>query len=177
MGADESEFHTYVHARLGQWRRSAYLLCRDWHLADDLVSVTITRLYRHWAKVRIADNRDAYAHKVLTRCWLTESRRPWWRREQPSVEPPDRAWEPPDRVGDRGALAAMLRSLGPRQRAVLILRFYLDYSVEDTAAILQISPGTVKSQSTRGLETLRAIAASTPHRLNGRTHHDTTTLR
>jgi len=159
--AEEADFHNYVNARMDRWRRSAFLLCQDWHLADDLVSVTVTRLYRNWSKVRRADNRDAYAQKVLTRCWLSERRRPWWRWERTSVEPPEQIWAPPDRVDDRDALAAMLQSLGPRQRAVLILRFYLDYSVEDTAAILQISPGTVKSQSTRGLETLRVRATST----------------
>jgi RNA polymerase sigma-70 factor (sigma-E family) len=160
---DEAEFHVYVSGRLDRWRRSAYLLCQDWHLADDLVSITVIRLYRHWSKVDSADNRDAYAQMVLTRCWLTESRRAWWRRERYSAELPDRGWNPPDQVGDRDWLDTMLRSLGPRQRAVLVLRFYLDYSVEDTAAILRISPGTVKSQSARGLETLRAATIATQY--------------
>jgi RNA polymerase sigma-70 factor (sigma-E family) len=158
--ADEAEFHTYVSARMDRWRRSAYLMSQDWHLADDLVSIAVTRLYRNWSKVAGADNRDAYAQTVLARCWLTERGRPWWRRERTSAEPPEQMWRQPDRVGDRDALAAMLKSLGPRQRAVLILRFYLDYSVDETAAILKISPGTVKSQSARGLEILRAAAPS-----------------
>lgn len=160
MKVDEAEFHAYVGARLDRWRRSAYLLCHDWHLADDLVSITVTKLYRHWSKARQADNRDAYVQKILTRSWLTESRRPWWRRERDPVEAVEHTWVPPDRVGDREWLTEMLRSLGRRQRAVLVLRYYLDYSVEDTAAILGISPGTVKSQSARGLETLRLSATS-----------------
>jgi RNA polymerase sigma-70 factor (sigma-E family) len=156
--AEEAEFHAYVSTRMDQWRRSAYLLCQDWHLADDLVSVAVTKLYRSWAKASRADNRDAYAQKVLTSCWLTERGRGWRRREQFAADPPEQQWAPPDQIGDRESLAALLRSLGPRQRAVLVLRFYLDYSVEETAAILQISAGTVKSQSARGLETLRAAA-------------------
>jgi len=156
---DEADFHAYVSSRLDRWRRGAYLLCQDWHLADDLVSITVTRLYRSWAKVSRADNRDAYAQKVLTRSWLTERGRVWRRREHSSAEPPERAWTPPlEEVADRESLAALLKSLGPRQRAVVVLRFYLDYSVEETAAILKVSPGTVKSQSARGLETLRAAA-------------------
>jgi RNA polymerase sigma factor (sigma-70 family) len=144
---------------MDRWRRGAYLLCHDWHLADDLVSITVTRLYRNWSKVSRADNPDAYAQKVLTRSWLSERNRPWWHRERSSANLPEQVWAPPDRVGDRDSLEALLRSLGPRQRAVLVLRFYLDYSVEDTAAILQISPGTVKSQSARGLDTLRAATS------------------
>jgi RNA polymerase sigma-70 factor (sigma-E family) len=163
LKADEAEFHRYVSARLDRWRRSAYLLCRDWHLADDLVSITVTKLFRNWSKVSRADNPDAYAQKILTRSWLTERRRAWWRLEQSAAEPPDAEWVPPDSIGDRDSLAALLDSLGPRQRAVLVLRFYLDHSVEETAAILRISPGTVKSQSARGLETLRIAAASMQH--------------
>jgi RNA polymerase sigma-70 factor (sigma-E family) len=158
--SDEAEFHAYVGARLDRWRRSAYLLCQDWHLADDLVSITITRLYRHWPKVKKADNRDAYSQKVLTRSWLDERGRAWWRWEKSSPEPPEQIWAPVDRITDRDSLASMLQTLGRRQRAVLILRYYLDYSVEDTAEILRISPGTVKSQSARGLETLRMAATS-----------------
>ena len=111
--ADESEFHTYVNARLDRWRRSAFLLCQDWYLADDLVSITITKLYRNWPTVCRADNRDAYAHTVLTRCWLTERRRPWWRLQRLPGVLPEQTWVPPDRVVDRDALATMLRSLGP----------------------------------------------------------------
>jgi RNA polymerase sigma-70 factor (sigma-E family) len=152
--ADEDDFRDYVAARMERWRRTAYLLCQDWHTADDLVSITVTKLYRGWRKAGKADNRDAYAQRVLSRTWLDERRRPA-RREQPLAEPPEQAWTVPDRITDRDSLAALLRLLGPRQRAVVVLRFYLDYSVEDTAAILGISPGTVKSQTLRGLETLR----------------------
>lgn len=157
--ADEDDFHAYVSERLDRWRRTAYLLCQDWHTADDLVSVTVTKLFRNWRKVRAADNRDAYAQRVLSRTWLDESRRSS-RREWTQAEPVEVGWSVPDRITDRESLAQLLTALGPRQRAVLVLRFYLDYSVEETADMLRISTGTVKSQSARGLETLRATIVS-----------------
>jgi len=154
---DHGEFEGFVSARMERWRRSAYLLSGDWHLADDLVSVTVAKLFRHWRTVRRTDNADAYAQKVLTRTWLSERRRPW-RRERVSDRLPEREYSPPDQIGDRTALGELLATLGPRQRAVLVLRFYLDLSVEETARILRISEGTVKSQSARGIDSLRALA-------------------
>jgi len=157
--SDEDDFHGYVSARLQRWRRTAFLLCQDWHTADDLVSITVTKLYRNWRKAGAADNRDAYAQRVLGRTWLDESRRPS-RREHVRPQLPDYGGPAPDRVTDRDSLAQLLRALGPKQRAVVVLRFYLDYSVEDTAEVLGVSVGTVKSQSARGLETLRAATSS-----------------
>jgi RNA polymerase sigma-70 factor (sigma-E family) len=156
---DDVQFHEFVSARLERWRRSAYLLCQDWHRADDVVSVTVGKLYDHWRVAREADNIDAYAQRILTRAWLNETRRPW-RREFPHGEPPDSAVPDLSVVVDRESLAALLRSLGPRQRAVIVLRFYLDHTVEETASILGISEGTVKSQSARGLAALRLSADS-----------------
>lgn len=155
--AEEDDFRTYVASRMDRWRRSAFLMCQDWHTADDVVAMAVVKLYRNWRKVGSADNRDAFAQKVLIRCWLDERRRPW-RREHAQEELPEdaqpAAW---DRLAERETLAGLLKSLAPKQRAVLVLRFYLDYSVEDTAKLLHISEGTVKSQSARGLETLRAL--------------------
>jgi RNA polymerase sigma-70 factor (sigma-E family) len=152
--ADEEEFYEFAAARMERWRRSAYMLCQNWHTADDLVSMTAAKVYRHWRKVRSMANRDAYAQRILTRIWLDERRRPW-RREHTTAEMPERAWQPPDRMGQRSDLAAALRALSPNQRAVVMLRFYLDHSIEETAEILGMSVGTVKSHSSRGLDTLR----------------------
>ncbi|HEU4424599.1 MAG TPA: SigE family RNA polymerase sigma factor [Pilimelia sp.] len=158
--ADEDDYREFVKARLEPWRRMAYLLCRDWHAADDLVAITIGKLYRHWRKARAAENVDAYARGVLTHAWLDEMRRPW-RREDATAAPPDTATVEvgiDGRVADREALHGLLLSLGARQRAVVVLRYYCDLSVEQTAEILGISTGTVKSQAARGLETLRSLA-------------------
>ena len=158
-GRDE-EFRDYVTARLEPLRRTAYLLCRDWHTADDLVSITLSKLYRNWARALGADNLDAYVRGILTNAWLDERRRPW-RRERSTDEVPDRAdlaaAEPA--VGEREMLLELLGRLAPRRRAVVVLRFYCDLSVEETAQILGVSTGTVKSQSARALETLRLLAS------------------
>lgn len=127
--AEEDDFHAFVTERMDRWRRSAYLLCQDWHTADDVVSVAVAKLYRGWRQVSRAENRDAYAQRVLTRCWLDERRRPWHNREQSRAAVPDAAGAVSETVTDRDGLAALLRSLAPKQRAVLVLRFYLDYSV------------------------------------------------
>lgn len=154
--SEEDDFRAFVGARMDRWRRAAYLLCHDWHAADDLVSIVVGKLFRHWRKVTSADNPDAYAQRMLTRSWLDERRRPW-RREHMVKDPPEVGWTPPDRVDDRDQLMGLLAHLAPRQRAVVVLRFYLDHSVEETAELLGISAGTVKSQSARGLETLRTL--------------------
>ncbi|MBB5868926.1 RNA polymerase sigma-70 factor (sigma-E family) [Allocatelliglobosispora scoriae] len=156
--SDEDEFHAYVAVRMDRWRRTAYLLSRDWHTADDLVAVTIGKIYRHWKRVSQADNPDAYAQRILTRSWLDEQRRPWRRRENSQARLPETELPPTDDISDRDSLDQLLASLGPRQRAVVVLRYYLDHSVEETAEILGISTGTVKSQSARGLQTLRIAA-------------------
>ena len=151
---DDQEFHDFVAQRMERWRRSAFLMCQEWHTADDLVSIAIAKIYRHWREVRRADNPEAYAQRILTRTWLSERRRPW-RRERSSQLLPDQPVAAPDQVADLASFAALLRTLGPRQRAVLILRFYFDYSTEQTAEILQVTVGTVKSQTARGLNALR----------------------
>ncbi|MEU6072358.1 SigE family RNA polymerase sigma factor [Micromonospora sp. NPDC047074] len=156
--ADEDEYRQFVSARLEPLRITAYLLCRDWHTADDLVSITIGKLYRHWRRVRRVEHVDAYVRGMLTNAWLDERRRPW-RRERSTDELPDRA-EPnvPEVVlADRELLLDLLAQLPPRRRAVVVLRFYCDLSVEETARALGISEGTVKSQAARGLESLRAL--------------------
>lgn len=157
--ADEEEYRQFVAARLESLRRTAYLLCREWHTADDLVAITIGKLYRHWRRVRAADNVDAYARGVLTNAWLDEWRRPW-RREEATGDLPDRVDVefPQAALVERQALLDLLQQLPPRRRAVLVLRFYCDLSVEETAQVLGISSGTVKSQAARGLDTMRALA-------------------
>jgi RNA polymerase sigma-70 factor (sigma-E family) len=152
-----SDYREYVTGRMDQLRRTAYLLCGDWHTADDLVSTALVKLYRHWSRVSTMDNVDAYSRRTLVRAWLDERRRPW-RRERPAEFLPDRpdasAGSAPD-VVDRVTLLAQLAQLPPRRRAVIVLRYFCDLSIEDTAEVLECSTGTVKSQTARALETLR----------------------
>ncbi|KKK05177.1 SigE family RNA polymerase sigma factor [Micromonospora sp. HK10] len=166
---NEDEFREFVSVRLDPLRRTAYLLCRDWHLSDDLVSITVGRLYRHWRRVRAADNVDAYVRGVLTHAWLDERRRPW-RREQSSDQLPDLP-EPGTvevSLADRELLWELLGQLPPRRRAVVVLRFYCDLSVEQTAEILGVSAGTVKSQAARALAHLRLLAGTGSTTKHGR---------
>jgi RNA polymerase sigma-70 factor (sigma-E family) len=154
--SDLAGYRDYVAAHLDPLRRTAYLLCGDWHTADDLVSTALVRSLRHWRRVSTIDNLDAYVRRILLRTWLNERRRPW-RREAPFASIPDRGGGTgPDGVPDRLAIIALLAELPPRRRAVLVLRYVCDLSVVDTAAALGCSTGTVKSQTARALDVLRA---------------------
>jgi RNA polymerase sigma-70 factor (sigma-E family) len=163
MPADVESYREYVVARLDHLRRTAYLLCGDWHTADDLVSMTLTKLFRHWRRVSRMDDPDAYARRTLLRTWLDERRRPW-RREAAWGVVPDRAANPAgtDGLADRLTILALLAELPPRRRAVLVLRYFCDLSVEETARELGCSTGTVKSQAARAIEALRTRLAPRP---------------
>ena len=152
--SDVAGYREYVGGRLDQLRRTAYLLCGDWHTADDLVSTALVKLLKHWSRVSAMDNIDAYARRVLMRAWLDERRRPW-RREHPRAQLPEAAARAGYDVADRMAILALLAELPARRRAVLVLRFFCDLSVEETAEALGCSTGTVKSQTARALEALR----------------------
>ena len=160
----DAEFTAYVAARRSHLRRTAFLLCGDWHQAEDLVQTALAKLYVAWPRVRRDDSPEAYARKILVRVHLDETRRPW-RRERPSAELP----ESPSRSGlgseDRDALLAALGELPAGQRSAVVLRHWLGLSVEETAADLGCSTGTVKSQTARAVTRLRAAlsdAAPTP---------------
>jgi RNA polymerase sigma-70 factor (sigma-E family) len=154
---DLSTFREYAVGRLERLRRTAYLLCGDWHTADDLASMVLVKLLRQWRRISTVDDLDGYVRRMLLRAWLDERRRPW-RREHPTPEPPERAAAgDPGQAGvvDRVTLLAQLATLPPRRRAVLVLRFFEDLSVEQTAEALGCSTGTVKSQTARALDALR----------------------
>ena len=150
----EQSYREYAGANLERLRRTAFLLCGDWHTADDLTSTVLVKLLRHWKRAERFENLDAYVRRMLLTAWLDERRRP--RRRETAM---DALPEPPPHEPDadrRLAVLSLLGSLPPRRRAVLVLRYYLDLSVEETAATLGVSEGTVKSQAARALESLRA---------------------
>ena len=146
--SDLTGYREYVASRLDQLRRTAYLLCGDWHTADDLVSTALVKLLRHWRRVSAMDNVDAYVRRMLLRAWLDERRRPW-RREYARAQVPETAARPGYDVADRMAVLALLAELPPRRRAVLVLRFFCDLSVEETAEALGCTAGTVLPDSLR----------------------------
>jgi RNA polymerase sigma-70 factor (sigma-E family) len=146
----------YVSGQMSWLRRVAYLLCQDWHSADDLVQVAVTRLYAHWPRARRMDNIDAYVRKILVHAFISQRRLAWGRRVLLDGSPPDR----PDAAVDREAaldVRSALLGVPPRQRATLVLRFYCDLDVEQAAIALGCSPGTVKSQTAKGLAAMRKI--------------------
>jgi RNA polymerase sigma-70 factor (sigma-E family) len=154
----DDEFTQFVTTRLGSLRRTAYLLCQDWQRADDLVQTTITRLYVRWERARAMEHTEAYGRAILVREYLSEQRSGWSRRVSldPAIPDEARADVPagPDTETSLD-LRTALAGLPPRQRATLVLRFYCDQSVEQTAGLLGCSPGTVKSQTAKGIEGLR----------------------
>ena len=150
----DAEYSEYVAARLSSLRRLAGALCQDWDRADDLVQATLTKLYVHWGRVRAATHPDAYARAVLVRESIHERRSVWaWR-----VSLSGTVTDSPATAVDHDAvldLRAAVAALPPRQRATLVLRFYCDLNVDQAAAVLGCSPGTVKSQTARALEAVR----------------------
>jgi RNA polymerase sigma-70 factor (sigma-E family) len=160
---DEQDFAEYFAARRDAVRRSAYLLCGDWHRADDFAQTAFVALHRRWRKIRDRGALDAYVRRTLVRAVIDESRRPW-RRERfvdELPEAPNTDGEIGDSVATRSALLDGLRAVPPRQRAVLVLRFLEGLDVAATAETLKCSQGTVKSQTARGLTALREALGDT----------------
>lgn len=159
--ADEESFRRFAVEHAARLRRSAFLFCGDWHLAEDLMQATLIKIYRSWSRVQKEDSLVNYARTVLLRTWLDEKRRPWRRSEQSHAAVPDVHDEAPgpgdsaDRLWARDLVHQGLLRLPPRQRAVLVLRYFDDLSVAETAEVMRCSQGTVKSQTARGLESLR----------------------
>lgn len=157
---DEAGFRAWVSYRSPGLRRKAYLLSGDWYTADDLVQDTLIALYTTWPRVARGNNVDAYASRMLVHKFIDEKRRPW-RRQHVTEHVPERtdlgAREAFERVERRdGPLASALATLPTQQRAVLVLRYTDDLSVDEIARVLELPAGTVKSRLSRGIEALRA---------------------
>ena len=150
------DFTEYVTARSGWFRKVAYLLCGDWHRADDLVQTAITRLYANWPRAARADNLDGYARRTLVNAFLAEQRTSWWRRVDLRGADHERP-APGSDVEAALDLRAALDRLPARQRATVVLRYFGDLPVADTARALGCSEGTVKSQTAKAVETLREL--------------------
>ncbi|MCM0678749.1 SigE family RNA polymerase sigma factor, partial [Micromonospora phytophila] len=151
----EEEFRDFVAARSGALLRTAYLLSGDWATAEDLLQTALTKTYLAWKRLGGIEAIEPYARRVMVNTSTS-----WWRRrwhgERPTEVLPERAAaDEIDQQLDRDLLWRHLSALPTRQRAVLVLRFYEDMSEAQTAALLEISPGTVKSQTSRALATLR----------------------
>ncbi|HEY3477910.1 MAG TPA: SigE family RNA polymerase sigma factor [Streptomyces sp.] len=152
----EAGFTDYVTTRAGWLRKVAYLLCGDWHRADDLVQTAITRLYANWSRAARADNLDGYARRTLVNAYLAEQRTSWWKRVDLRGAEQERPGPASD-VDSALDLRAALDRLPARQRATVVLRYFGDLPVADTARALGCSEGTVKSQTAKAVDTLREL--------------------
>jgi RNA polymerase sigma-70 factor (sigma-E family) len=150
----DAEFTEYVAARRKALLVAAYFCCGSWNHAEDVLQNALAKLYVAWPRVRRRSGVESYVRQVIVTTAIDESRRPW-RRERTVDAVPEAGYEPPDRA-EWSDLMTALAALPPRQRQVVVLRHWLGLSVEETAADLGISPGTVKSQTAHGLVGLRA---------------------
>ena len=161
MDSTRASFREYVAGRRQHLHRAAYLLCGDPHRAEDLVQIALTKLYVAWPRVVRADSVDAYVRRALVNTHISESRRPW-RRERAGIDGLPDPVAPAVAAEHDDDLWAALAALSPGQRRVVVLRHYWGLSVEETAADLGISTGTVKSQTSAGLARLRVLLDEVP---------------
>ncbi|PZF85919.1 SigE family RNA polymerase sigma factor [Jiangella anatolica] len=156
MSPDDEEFRQFVAGRSLALLRTAYALTGDKEAAEDLVQGALAKLYRRWHKV---DEPEGYVRRIIYNDQASRWRRRMVLREDPVGDVPETAL--PDLTGpagDRIDVWQLLGQLAPRQRAVLVLRYYEDLSEREIAAVLGCSTGTVRSQAHRALARLRDLA-------------------
>jgi RNA polymerase sigma-70 factor (sigma-E family) len=155
--ARDEEFTAFVESVSTGLRRSAYLMCRDWHLAQDLTQHTLARMYSVWDRIRTGTNLEAYSRRVLMNAVFDHHRR----RSGSEIvlsELPDRPDGTPSGTPElRLALADALARLAVEDRAILVLRHAEDHSVDTVAAILGVSASAVKMRNARALNRLRML--------------------
>jgi RNA polymerase sigma-70 factor (sigma-E family) len=158
----DEQFTAFVAARRAHLRRTAYLLCGDWHQAEDLVQMTLAKVYVAWPRLYRDSTPDAFTRRTLIRTHIDETRRPW-HRTRAAQELTDQPEPEGLAAEDRDALLSALRDLPDGQRRAVVLRHWLGLSVEETARDLGCSTGTVKSQTARAVHRLReALGESSP---------------
>ncbi|HET6154670.1 MAG TPA: SigE family RNA polymerase sigma factor [Marmoricola sp.] len=153
MSSPDDGFTEFVEHSWPGLYRTAYLLVGERDLAEDLVQTALAKTFVSWGRVRDRAAAGVYARTVLVNTASSWFRRRAWSREIASASLPDEPFQ--SEQDDRPTLVAALRTLPPRQRAVVVLRFFDDLSVQQTADALRISTGTVKSQTTHALNKLR----------------------
>jgi RNA polymerase sigma-70 factor (sigma-E family) len=162
VARDEAEFTEFVATRSTALLRTAYLLTGDRHLAEDLVQTALVRAYPLWGGLREPRAAESYVRTAMVRTLINWRQRHAWSRERVASSPPEIAVLPAgDEIDARVRLWPLVLTLPPRQRAVVVLRYYEDLTEPQTAAILGCSTGAVKSHNARALRTLRAHLEST----------------
>ncbi|MFJ2478294.1 SigE family RNA polymerase sigma factor [Streptomyces sp. NPDC087659] len=155
-----ADFEEFVHARSARLLRVAWLLTGDAHLAEDLLQTSLAKVWPKWHRIS-GDHPEAYVRQTLI-----HTHAHWWRRrwrgELPHEKLPDstaQTADPFSSIDMQDTLAAALLRLPRRQRAAVVLRYFEDLSVEETARVLGCKPGTVKSQASKAVRTLRTVLA------------------
>ncbi len=154
--ARDEEFTAFVAAASPRLRRTAYLMARDWHLAQDLTQITLARMYASWPRIWRTANLEAYSRRVLMNAVFDQRRR---RSDSEVVlaDLPDRPAPRPDSADLHLALLDALATLPVRDQAIVVLRHWEDQSVEAVAEILSVSVSVVKMQNARSLTRLRTV--------------------
>jgi RNA polymerase sigma-70 factor (sigma-E family) len=162
-------FEEFVAARGQALLRFAYVLTADPHLAEDVVQTALLKALRHWRRVERSAQPEAYVRRIVVTTWADH-----WRRASSSEVagdvPEGRSEDPADRIGTADEMWQALSALAPRQRAVLVLRYYLDLDDEQIARQLGIARVTVRTQASRALATLRERWAPAADVANGGPH-------
>ena len=160
---DEASFIEFAEAARDRLRRTAYLMCGDWDQASDHVQEGLIRVYVAWPRLTRSGREHAYARRAVVSAAIDHARR----RSSTEVPTQNTGDSPSgedvaERVATRDALMVALLELAPRQRACVVLRYFEDLSVEDTAAVLGCTEGTVKSQTSRALASLQSKLKDSP---------------
>ncbi|PVG84710.1 SigE family RNA polymerase sigma factor [Nocardioides gansuensis] len=154
----DEQFSSYMAARQPALLRTAYLLTGDRASAEDLVQTALAKLYLSWDKLRDHGAVDGYARRILVNEHNSLWRRAWKRKEHTTETLPEAPHVDEYDEGLRGELWDFVQTLPPKQRSVIVLRYYEDLSEAEIAAALGVSVGTVKSQASRALAALRQRA-------------------
>jgi RNA polymerase sigma-70 factor (sigma-E family) len=151
---DDDEFVAFVERAGERLRETAFWLCRDWSFAQDLTQITLIKVYRSWRRIR-HDQPYRYCQQVLLRTYLDHKRLKSSAEVQTAVLPDRPAAA--DAADLRITLLDALGQLSPRDRAIVVLRYWEDHSIQTVAELLDLSPGVVKMQSMRALASLRVL--------------------
>jgi RNA polymerase sigma-70 factor (sigma-E family) len=155
---DIAEFEEYAAMRWSACFRSAYLMTGDRGMAEDLVQTALSTCFVAWPRLRAREAADAYVRKAMLNTFLSWRRRSSWGREtSTAVLPEPVTADGSARVDERQRLRDALARLPVKQRAVVVLRFYDDLSVQEVATAMGCSVGTVKSQTSEGIRKLRGL--------------------
>ena len=157
-GNRDAEFEEFVRAAWPRLRRAAYLLSHDSHEAEDLVQTALMRSYARWGQVR-REGAYSYVHRALVNAYVDSTRR---RRPVPVEHVAERPVAADGSAEDHSELLELLAPLTPRERSILVWRYYLDAPERDVAARLGVAPGTVRSTASRALARLRSEQERNP---------------